>query len=96
MDKILEYLLINLFKENDVIIDNEEEDSYMMNLLLSHISKNILDINLDDFSSLDIREAISFVVKKEGYKIVTIGDFLFYYKDCEKLGKYLEEHFKYL
>lgn len=96
MNKILEDLLIKLFKENDVIIDNEEEDSYMMNLLSSYISKNILDINLDDFSSLDIRETVSFVVKKEGYKIVVIDNYLFYYKDYEKLGKYLEEHFKYL
>lgn len=96
MNKLLEDLLIKLFRENDVIIDNEEEDSYMMNLLSSYISKNIFDINLEELSSLDIRETVSFVVKKGGYKIVAIGDFLFYYKDYEKLGKYLEEHFKYL
>ena len=97
MNKILENLIIKAFKENDVIVDNDdEENSSIINLLSNYINKNNLNINLDDFSDLEIREIVSYVIKSKNYKIIVIDSFLFYYKNYKKLGKYLENTFKFL
>ena len=92
----IEDLIINAFKENDVVVDNEKEDSYIMNLLSSFIEKNKLNINLKDFSDLEIRSAVSHIVKFKKYKVIALGDYLFYYKNYKKLGKYFENNFKFL
>ena len=96
MDKILENLIIKVFKENEVVVDNEREDSYIIGLLSNYITKNNLDINLEDFSDLEIRQSVSYVIKNKKYKTIVLDNFLIYYKNYKKLGKYLENIFKFL
>lgn len=96
MNKILENLIIKVFKENEVVVDNEKENSYIISLLSDYVTKNNLDINLEDFSDLEIRQSVSYVIKNKKYKTIALDNFLIYYKNYKKLGKYLEEHFKFL
>lgn len=96
MDMILENLIIKVFKENEVVVDNERENSYIIGLLSDYVTKNNLDINLKDFSDLEIRQSVSYVIKNKKYKTIALDNFLIYYKNYKKLGKYLEKHFKFL
>lgn len=90
LENILFSIINEEIEKNGAIIDNDDDNSYIIPI----IKKSLDDKDIDIFKGYDLNYLLSRVYKQ--FNIVSLDKYLIIFKNEADMGKYLSNYYKFL